>query len=158
MPALAYFITWTTYGTWLPGDKRGSVGQDNQYRHPLDPPNDHRVVKNKSALSGEPVVLNPEQRGCVNMAVGGVCEHRTWHLLAVNARSNHVHVVVCCIDSPEKAMNDFKAWSTRALREGWPGEFDGRVWTEHGSTRHLFDEKSLIGAVDYALDRQDKGN
>ena len=20
---LAYFITWTTYGTWLPGDERG---------------------------------------------------------------------------------------------------------------------------------------
>ena len=25
MQALAYFITWTTYGTWLPGDKRGWV-------------------------------------------------------------------------------------------------------------------------------------
>ena len=21
---IAYFITWTTYGTWLPGDERGS--------------------------------------------------------------------------------------------------------------------------------------
>ena len=26
MPApLAYLITWTTYGTWLPGDQRGWV-------------------------------------------------------------------------------------------------------------------------------------
>lgn len=26
---LAYFITWTTYGTWLPGDPRGWV----EYHH-----------------------------------------------------------------------------------------------------------------------------
>ena len=26
---LAYFLTWPTYGTWLPGDERGWV----EYRH-----------------------------------------------------------------------------------------------------------------------------
>jgi hypothetical protein len=26
---LAYFFTWSTYGTWLPGDERGWV----EYRH-----------------------------------------------------------------------------------------------------------------------------
>jgi hypothetical protein len=31
---LAYFLTWPTYGTWLPGDERGWV----QYRHGLQPP------------------------------------------------------------------------------------------------------------------------
>jgi hypothetical protein len=25
MPVLAYFITWTTYGTWLHGDARGWI-------------------------------------------------------------------------------------------------------------------------------------
>lgn len=33
--AHAYFITWTTYGTWLPGDPRGHVsnvvGSDERY-------------------------------------------------------------------------------------------------------------------------------
>jgi hypothetical protein len=29
--ALAYFLTWTTYGTWLPGDERGWV----QYSYPI---------------------------------------------------------------------------------------------------------------------------
>ena len=24
-PPLAYFLTWTTYGTWLPGDERGWI-------------------------------------------------------------------------------------------------------------------------------------
>ena len=26
---LAYFLTWATYGTWLPGDERGWI----EYRH-----------------------------------------------------------------------------------------------------------------------------
>ena len=25
---LAYFLTWTTYGTWLPGDERGWSRKD----------------------------------------------------------------------------------------------------------------------------------
>ncbi len=28
-PPLAYFITFRTYGTWLPGDERGTVDVDN---------------------------------------------------------------------------------------------------------------------------------
>lgn len=156
MPTLAYFITWTTYGTWLPGDERGSVGQDKTYRRPFEPPNEYRAAKNRAALTDEPVILNPEQRVRVTEAIRGVCEHRGWQLLAINVRSNHVHVVVDSSDTPEKVMNDFKAWSTRALRAGWLGRFDGRVWTEHGSTRYLFDANAMNEAVDYVLDRQDK--
>jgi hypothetical protein len=31
---LAYFLTWTTYGTWLPGDERGWVERPGQFRPP----------------------------------------------------------------------------------------------------------------------------
>jgi hypothetical protein len=27
---LAYFLTWTTYGSWLPGDERGWVEKPGQ--------------------------------------------------------------------------------------------------------------------------------
>jgi hypothetical protein len=29
---LAYYLTWTTYGTWLPGDERGWVAKPGQFR------------------------------------------------------------------------------------------------------------------------------
>ena len=29
---LAYFLTWTTYGTWLPGDERGWVAKPGEMR------------------------------------------------------------------------------------------------------------------------------
>ena len=43
-----WFLTWTTYGTWLPGDERGSVtsvrggpcprNEHDQYGTPYEPP------------------------------------------------------------------------------------------------------------------------
>jgi hypothetical protein len=29
---LAYFLTWTAYGSWLPGDERGWVAKPGQFR------------------------------------------------------------------------------------------------------------------------------
>lgn len=41
------------------------------------------------------------------------------------------------------------------MREaGLVGE-DLRVWTKHGSTRHIFDTESLAAAVDYVVRHQD---
>ena len=34
---LAYFLTWPTYGTWLPGDERGWTAYHGGWRLP-DPP------------------------------------------------------------------------------------------------------------------------
>ena len=31
---LAYFLTWTTYGTWLPGDERGWVKRKRGFQAP----------------------------------------------------------------------------------------------------------------------------
>ena len=31
---LAYYLTWTTYGLWLPGDERGWVAKPGQFRAP----------------------------------------------------------------------------------------------------------------------------
>ncbi len=33
--ALAYFLTWTTYGTWLPGDERGWVQYSMGCSYPI---------------------------------------------------------------------------------------------------------------------------
>ncbi len=31
---IAYFLTWTTYGSWLPGDSRGWVKRHHGYQDP----------------------------------------------------------------------------------------------------------------------------
>jgi REP element-mobilizing transposase RayT len=105
-------------------------------------------------MDSEAVVLDVGSRAVVNTAVGGVCSHRGWGLFAVNARTNHVHVVVSLSCTPEEAMGTFKAWCTRRLREAGHFAVDARVWARHGSTRYLWTEAAVVGAVRYVLESQ----
>ena len=84
---LAYFLTWTTYGTWLPGDARGWV--DDRLRQPA--PTLRQSAE--ATLSQSSVLLTKVQRSIVERTVREVCEHNGWQLWAVNCRSNHVHMI-----------------------------------------------------------------
>jgi hypothetical protein len=47
---LAHLITFRSYGTWLHGDKRGSVDRfHNQYKSPYLPPDGGRLEHNKQS-------------------------------------------------------------------------------------------------------------
>lgn len=153
--ALAYFLTWTTYGTWLRGDQRGSVVGENRHGAPYAEPDPARARFDRNALRSDPVVLNADARRVTAEAIRHVCEHRGWRLHALNVRSNHVHVVVSASATPERVLVDLKAWGTRRLREGGFVTPETRAWTKHGSTRYLFDPSSLAMAVDYVLRQQD---
>jgi hypothetical protein len=55
---LAYFLTWHTYGTWLPGDERGWV----EYRKGWKPPDAERELQAGAAMTEQACVLDAEQR------------------------------------------------------------------------------------------------
>lgn len=150
--SLTYFITWTTYGSWLPGDVRGwrKTNAGPQAPQPLlaDWCRDH--------MKEEPILLNETQRN----AVENVCRRhsaiRSWRLHAVSARSNHVHVVVTANASPQKVRDQFKANATRALRE-LPGAITNeKVWTRGGDTEVIDGDESLEKVVQYVLEAQDR--
>ena len=87
-------------------------------------------------------------------AIKATCSHRGWTIHALAVRSNHVHSVVSADATPERVMHDLKAWSTRALRQS-NHDFDNRpIWTRHGSTRYLFDEPALHGAIEYVVSHE----
>jgi REP element-mobilizing transposase RayT len=147
-PLLAFFITFRTYGTWLPGDERGfthhSRAEDSDKQRPAEPALETMMSSRKSESSR---VLNRDERAVVDEAIRGVCEHRGWAIHALNVRSNHVHVVVQADVSPERVMNDFKVWATRRLRERGLVKPDERVWARHGSTVYVYEEEKLIDAA-----------
>ena len=146
---LAFFLTWTTYGTWLPGDERGWV--DDRLRQAA--PGLRQSAEEK--LRQAPIVLTPNQRSVVERTVREVCEHNGWRLWAVNCRSNHIHVVVTAKDkSPEQVMNTLKSWCSRRLNESSDSGPKQR-WTRHGSTRYLNDESSLESAIEYVVNGQE---
>ena len=154
--ALAYFITFSTYGTWLHGtDKaQGSVDrQHNVYGTPFVAPDRARENQAAVRMTDPPYTLPESARGIVCEAIVGICRDNGWRLHALHVRTNHVHVVVSAEREPGRLMSDLKARASRELnRLGTDNSV--KRWTRHGSTRHLFDEASVAAAVAYTLDEQ----
>lgn len=154
---IAFFLTWTTYGTWLPGDARGWV----EYRHGFQLPDPILELENAIRMTEDACVLLPHQRERVNQQIAETCEHKKWLLHAVNCRSNHVHVVLSSPASPKTIREQLKAWCTRRLNEQQAElaipehERRSHWWTERGSIRWIFDESDLIAAIEYVLFQQD---
>ena len=155
MPALAYLLTFSTYGTHLPGSEKGWV--DAQHRlsgSPLRSHNPSRETYWRSRLKESPWTLESQARLLTLQAILSVCIHRKWIAHAVHVRSTHVHAVIWAEVKPERMLSDFKAYATRALRStvGMPQR--SRYWTHHGSTRYLWNEISLKAAIEYVLNGQ----
>ncbi len=150
--ALAYFLTWTTYGTWLPGDERGWV----EYRGGWQEPELMLELEAAGRMSESKCLLDADQRRTVEEQIEETCVRRGWTLLAVNCRSNHVHVVVSAsMSPPDKVRGDLKAWTTRRLKERHDAS-RSNWWSGRGSVRVLFDDSALECAIVYTREGQDR--
>ena len=153
---LGYLITFRCYGTWLHGDERGSIDRfHNRYQSPYLPRSDRRYDLSRRKLKVEPVTLDAQQRQGVDSAIREVCTYRGWFLHALNVRTNHVHVVASIGPAkPERALNAFKAYSTRRMRQDGNWRKPQSPWADRGSKRHLWNERSLALAIDYVVNGQ----
>jgi hypothetical protein len=156
---IAFFITWTCYGTWLPGDERGWT----RWHHGDQLPRPRLANWCAEQMKSDAVVLTPPQREIVETVVTEHCSIRNWILHRVNCRTNHCHVVVTAPDyDGEIVREQFKSWAKRKLkayqkdvlrlrniREKW--------FTRKGSVRYLFDDDSLASAILYSGEVQDIG-
>lgn len=156
--AIAYHITWTTYGTWLWGDDRGWCKKGHSG---TKPPKPGLQTESQKRLMESPVVLTTSQREIIEATIKAHCKIRKWELHAANARTNHVHVVVSSDRDPDEVMNQLKAWCSRKLSDA-----DGltkavavkagrrRWFTEGGDKDLIHDEEHLRSAVRYVLEGQ----
>jgi REP element-mobilizing transposase RayT len=150
---LGYLLTWTTYGTWLPGDGRGWVKRGKGHQTP-DRAREERARRRMTEPACE---LDQEQRALVEETIEDHCRIRGWDLFAVNCRTNHVHVVVAANVRPENVRDQFKAWCTTKLNEWQRSRYQrGREnwWTKRGSERYLNNEDDLESAIRYVRDGQ----
>jgi len=146
---LAYHITWTTYGTWLPGDLRGWVKEGEPG---IQVPNPEREEMARRRMVADAVTLDEQQRKLVEDTVRKHCRIRGWLLHVVRALTNHVHVVVAADLDPEKVRDQFKAWCTRRLSE--QAAHRRTWWTEKGWTKWIEKEEYLENAIRYVLEGQ----
>jgi REP element-mobilizing transposase RayT len=153
---LAFLITFRTYGTWLHGDQRYAVDRHgkNIYGAEKVLPSRNLVKKMTDNRTAAEFRLNGRQRKVVERAIRSVCELRGYKLIAINVRTNHVHVVVAANANPEKMINAFKANCTRELRSDAVVSGSQQVWARGGSRRYLWKPNHVEGAVNYVVHGQ----
>ncbi|WP_417739281.1 hypothetical protein [Rosistilla oblonga] len=150
---LAYFITFTVYGTFLQGDSRWwrSRGKGSQTPQP-------RLEQwHRDRLNHDVVLLDDDQRAAVEAEIHRFSEYRGWKLWKANPRSNHVHVVVTAMGyNGAKVRDQIKANCTRVIRESWPMFIDRPVWTVGGDWQCVNTEEELEQVILYAGEVQDR--
>src|SRR5260370_21505381 len=73
---LAFFLTWPTYGTWLPGDERGWVRRGIGFQLP-DP---IRKLEAEARMTEHACMLDEEQPRPVQKTIADHCRIRGWGL------------------------------------------------------------------------------
>jgi REP element-mobilizing transposase RayT len=140
----------------LHGDERGSVDRRfyNSVGSPKIAPDPEKVSRKASQLKQEPFRLDARHRRIVENAIKEVCRFRGYDLIAINVRTNHVHLVVSNSGRPERMMDSFKAYATQALRAEELLTPGFRPWSRHGSTKYLWTDDHIVEAVDYVVNGQ----
>ena len=160
-----WFLTWTTYGTWLPGDDRGFVSpkfeadsperRTNEPGRPYDEgrPDLRRIAESK--LAGDPVRLTCAQAAVVRCQFEETARYRGWQLLAGAIMANHIHLVVGVAGDPDPSalLGDFKSYASRALNPRDRVSVRPRWWTEQGSKRKIADWDTLETVVRYVREQ-----
>ena len=151
---IAWFVTWTTYGTWLHGDPRGSWDQSGTYVVP----DERRRMEAAATLLEEPVTLTEEQRAIVNEVIVQHCALRGWILHARSVRTQHVHAVVSAAVDGKVIRAELKKWASVRLSQhaGLKGVSRNGVrrwWTERGNIEAIWDDRGLAAAIQYVEDQ-----
>jgi hypothetical protein len=179
---VAFFLTWTTYASWLPGDARGWTDPAGVVRPPA--PRLSNWSHQRSPTTA--VEFSADQRATVERTIAEHCAFRGWHLHAVACRTEHVHVVVTAPgEPPARVVGRLKSRCARILSERMPSDrmpsdrmpsarmpgsrirsaripsrrepTDGiRWWTTGASMRRLYDMQGLIDVVTYVRECQDR--
>jgi REP element-mobilizing transposase RayT len=156
-----WFLTSTTYGTWLPGDDRGSVttvwnAPGPRKRHnipgtPCDESMPGLQASARAALKEAPIYFTRAQAEALLAQFQETAEYRGWLLLAVAIMANHCHILVGVRGDPEPdvILGNFKSYGSRALNRHWGKPACGTWWTEGGSKRKKVGKDAVHDAIQY---------
>ena len=121
------------------GDARGSHHRLHRTYGMPPLPERPRLEAMERLQAGVPAqFLDARSRAIVERVASDVCEHRGWDLLAANARTNHVHLVVAAGCAPEDLALSLKSWMTRRLVEAGALPPHTRLWSRHASTGRVW--------------------
>jgi hypothetical protein len=163
-----WLISWTTYGTWLPGDERGYrtwrgeryVAPPKRYSKPGEHTyraQDHVAVREiAEAISEEPVYLTHDQVEIALLAMVAEIDEIPVMPAIMSIGDWHVHWL--CYFGPleiRPVVERVKAASTRELnRRGFQGK---RPWTKGCNMRSKHTRQECRNAYKYVRNHHDQG-
>ena len=144
---IGYMVTWTTYGSWLPGDQRGYV------KHGKIIPGDPKILQACLMLQKSATVkFDTKARAIVRNAILDEAKRIGHTIEALTVCTNHVHLVARpCKESIGAIVSRYKNVSMFALRKH--GQV-GRVWTRGFDKRFCFAQDDLNRRIEYVRKHQ----
>lgn len=162
--SFAWLITWTTYGTWLPGDPRGNVSPvlqaDGTYAKRVNTPGiewvagDERTRNRARALQQfDTVYLSGDDAYAAAESIAKAAATRGWRIVRGAVMANHVHVVLRDGGADGSAISRvLKGVSQAGLSERLGSS--RRWWTHGGSERGLRGAEAIARGVEYVANQE----
>lgn len=139
---LGYMVTWTTYGSWLQGDKRGYVRKGEVLSG-----SEGLERANKKMRRNGTVKLGKKEREIIRRAILAEGERIGERILAVSVGSKHVHVVIAADGKTiSKVVSRLKCAAYYEAQKDGAGR---RLWTRGYDKRLCLDEQSLVARIRY---------
>jgi len=139
---LGYMVTWTTYGSWLQGDKRGYVRKGE-----ILSGSEGLERANKRMRRGGTIKLGKREREIVRRAILAEGERIGERILGVSVGSKHVHVVIEAGGKTiSKVVSRLKCAAYYEVQKDSAGR---RLWTRGYDKRLCLDEQSLVARIRY---------
>jgi len=135
-------ITWTTYGSWLQGEKKGYVKHGVTYKENI-------ILKQdcERKMKGKPVQLRQNEKEIVRQTILESAKRFNQEILAVSVYSDHVHIVCTYVDVPIHIIAGYYKNACRVALQ--KNGLAGRIWTAGYYKSFCFDEKSLQNRIKY---------
>src|SRR4030042_101151 len=110
---VGYMLTWTTYGSWLPGDERGYVVDGKILQ------GDIKILqRNRQRQKSPAVKLNTREKQIVRQTILAEAEKIGHKIEGLVVYSNHIHLLAKPhIESIEELAGRYKSMTTRILWE-----------------------------------------
>ncbi|MFA5292284.1 MAG: transposase [Phycisphaerae bacterium] len=142
---VGYMVTWTTYGTWLQGDRRGFVKDGKTFSG-----NENLEQANENLRKQDSVVLTFSDRSIILKAILAEAQKIGHNIEAIAVRSNHVHITARpCKETIEQIVSRYKNISRMALSR------KERIWTRGFDKQFCFSEQEFRQRIKY-VERHNK--
>ncbi len=157
-----FHVVLTTYGTWLPGDKRGFRARhhrehvDGDYKSPPAAGQyEGLAAHSRNALTGEPVVLSKEHREIVGAALREKLIELGAIVACVAVARTHGHILA------KLPRAETRRWVGFAKKHAWFEMRDAgwmrKLWAKRPKFEPIHDRAHQLNVYHYILRHAEQG-